>query len=160
MHPVPSPSGRLPRIFVDADGCPVKEETFRVARRHGLLVIVVANSAMRIPGDEGIDLVVVGAQPDAADDWIVGQVRPDDIVVTGDTPLAARCLEGGARAITPRGRVFTEDSIGDALARREIAAFLRDLGNITQGPAPFQKRDRSQFVHHLHELIQAVLRGR
>jgi uncharacterized protein YaiI (UPF0178 family) len=125
-------------IYVDADGCPVKNEVYRVAKRYGLKVYLVSNSRMRIPQEELFELVIVDEQFNAADDWIVEQVRDDDIVVSADIPLAARCLGKGARVTDPKGRVFTKESIGDALANRELMAYLRDMGNMTGGPDPFE----------------------
>jgi uncharacterized protein YaiI (UPF0178 family) len=145
-------------IYVDADGCPVKQEVYRVARRYGLKVILVANSRMRIPDSDSVELVLVDDHLDAADNWIVEHVAENDIVITGDIPLAHRCLKQGARVLGPRGRVFTEDSIGSALATRDLLAHLRELGTVTGGPAPFQKRDRSQFLQRLDEIIQAIRR--
>jgi hypothetical protein len=147
-------------IYVDADGCPVKDETYRVAERYGLKVILVADARMRVPDQDWIELVVVSGGFDAADDWIAEHVQEDDIVVTGDIPLASRCLKQGARALSPRGRVFREDSIGQALATRDFLAHLRELGMETGGPAPFQKRDRSQFLQRLDEIVQAIHRGK
>jgi uncharacterized protein len=149
----------LTEIYIDADGCPVKNEIFRVARRYGLRVHVVANSRMRIPEEELFELVIVKEHFDAADDWIVEHLNENDIAVSSDIPLAARCLEKGARILDPKGRVFTEESIGNALADRELMAYLRDAGNITGGPAPFQKRDRSRFLQYLDNLVQAALRA-
>lgn len=147
-------------IFVDADACPVKEEIYRVAKRHGLNVILVSNSWMRTPLEAWIELVVVDKQFDQADDWIVERAGEDDIVITADIPLASRCLKKDARVIGPTGREFTEDSIGNALATRDLLAGLRDIGEATGGPAPFGKRDRSRFLHRLDETIRAVRRGR
>ena len=146
-------------ILVDADACPVKQEISRVAQRHGLEVTLVSNAWMRIPQEPNLTLVVVDGQFDSADDWIVEHVAENDIVVSADIPLASRCLKKGARVLAPTGRVFTEDSIGDALASREISAHLRELGTITGGPAPFEKRDRSRFLQRLDEVIQAALRA-
>ena len=145
-------------IYIDADGCPVKNEVYRVAKRFGLKVYLVANSKMGIPQEELFELVIVNERFNAADDWIVEQVRDNDIVVSADIPLAARCLEKDARVIDPRGRVFTKESIGDALANRELMAYLRDMGNMTGGPAPFQKRDRSRFLQGLDKVIQAAIK--
>jgi uncharacterized protein len=145
-------------IFVDADACPVKQEIGRVAQRYGLKVLLVTNARMRIPAEPHLELVVVDGQFDSADDWIVGRVARSDVVVTADIPLAARCLEKGARVLAPTGRIFTEDSIGDALASRAVSAHLRELGTITGGPAPFAKRDRSRFLERLDEVIQAALK--
>jgi len=147
-------------IFVDADGCPVKQEVYGVAMRYGLKVTVVANSWMRTPQDGRLELVVVEGKFDAADDWIVEHVRENDIVVSGDIPLAARCLDKGALVLGPAGRVFTKDSIGEALATREILSHLRELGTITGGPAPFDKRARSRFLQGLDQMIQAVRNGK
>jgi len=149
----------LIEIYIDADGCPVKNEVFRVAYRYGLRVYVVSNSRMRIPQEELFELVIVKEQSDAADDWIVEHVNENDIAVSSDIPFAARCLEKGARILDPKGRGFTQESIGDALANRELMAYLRDMGNITGGPAPFEKRDRSRFLQHLDEVIQAALKA-
>ena len=149
-------SSGLLNIFVDADGCPVKQEVYRVAKRYGLKVTLVSNSRMGTPQEDWIEAVVVEGQFNAADDWIVDHVSEDDIVITGDIPLASRCLAKGARVLAPAGRVFSEEGIGDALATRELLSHLRDLGNITGGPAPFDKRDRSRFLQRLDETIQAV----
>lgn len=147
-------------ILVDADGCPVKEEVYRVAKRHGLTVTLVSNSEMRIPDQEWVELVVVDKRFDAADNWIVEHVARDDIVISGDIPLASRCLEKGARVLGLKGRVFTEDSIGETLATRNLLAGLREQGIMTGGPAPFAKKDRSRFLHGLDEIIQAVRRAK
>jgi uncharacterized protein YaiI (UPF0178 family) len=145
-------------IFIDADGCPVKQEVYRVAQRYGLHVAVVSNSRIQIPHEAWLELVVVEGQFDAADDWIADHVTEKDIVISGDIPLAARCLDKGALVLGPRGHAFTEDSIGEALASRALLAHLRELGTITGGPAPFEQRDRSRFLQRLDETIQAVRR--
>ncbi len=146
-------------IFVDADGCPVKDEVYRVAERHGLGVKLVANSWMRTPGASWVELVVVDDGFDAADDWIVEHAVTRDIVITADIPLASRCLKNGARVLGPKGREFTEDSIGNALAGREASGFLREMGVMTGGPAPFTKRDRSSFLQELNNLASAAARA-
>jgi uncharacterized protein YaiI (UPF0178 family) len=148
-------SGLL-NIFVDADGCPVKQEIYRVAKRYGLKVTLVSNSRMRTPHEDWLEIVVVEGQFNAADDWIVEHVSENDIVVTGDIPLASRCLEKDAQVLGPSGRIFTKESISEALASRELLSHLRDLGTITGGPAPFGKRDRSRFLQRLDETIQAA----
>jgi len=148
----------LPDIYVDADGCPVKQEVYRVAERHGLMVTLVSNSQMRIPRENWLTLVVVDGQFDAADDWIVEHVRKNDIVISGDIPLASRCLAKDALVLSPTGRVFTEDSIGEALANRALLSHLRELGTLTGGPASLGKRDRSRFLQRLDETIRAVRR--
>ena len=149
---------RVPRILIDADGCPVKHEVYRVAKRHGLQVTLVSNTSMWTPQEEWIALVVVDGQFDAADDWIVEHVARNDIVITADIPLASRCLKRGALVLGPTGRAFTDENIGDALASREILSHLRDLGTMTGGPAPFEKGDRSRFLQSLEEMIRAVRR--
>ena len=143
-------------IFVDADGCPVKQEVYRVAKRYGLKVTWVSNSRMRTPQEDWLEIVVVDGQLDAADDWIVEHVSENDIVISGDIRLASRCLEKGAQVVAPTGRIFTQESIGEALASRELLSHLRDLGTLTGGTAPFEKRDRSLFLQRLDETIQAV----
>jgi uncharacterized protein len=147
-----------PRIFVDADACPVKPEVYKVAGRHRLRVTVVGNSRMRAPEEPWVELVVVGRHLDAADDWIAERAGEDDIVVTADIPLAARCLAKGAQVIGTTGHPFDEESIGDALATRELMAGLREAGEITGGPRPFTPRDRSRFLQRLEEMIQKALR--
>jgi uncharacterized protein len=149
----------LTKIYVDADACPVKNEVFRVALRYGLKVTVVSNSRMKIPQEDLFELIIVKDQFDAADDWIVEHVRENDIAVSADVPLAARCIKKGVRMLNPNGRIFTEESIGGALANRDLSTYLRDLGNITRGPAPFDKRDRSRFLQRLDDVIQAALKA-
>jgi uncharacterized protein YaiI (UPF0178 family) len=148
----------LLHIYVDADACPVKQEVYRVARRYQLNVTLVANAWMRTPDDRRITLEVVEDGFDAADDWIVEHVEPDDIVVTADIPLASRCMQSGARAIGSTGKPFTEDNIGEAVATRDLLAVLRGGGEITGGPSPLTKRDRSRFLQTLDEVIQAIRR--
>ncbi len=150
----------MTEILVDADSCPVKEEDYRVAKRHELRVTVVANSPMHIPSEDWLKLVVVSHQFDAADDWIVEYITKNDIVISGDIPLASRCLKKGARVLGPNGRVFTDDSIGDALATRDLMSHLRNIGIMTGGPAPFEKRDRSRFLQSLDGIVQAIRNGK
>ena len=107
-------------IFIDADGCPVKREVYRVAKRYGLKVTLVSNSRMGTPQEDWLEVVVVDGQFNAADDWIVEHLSENDIVITGDIPLASRCLEKDARVLGPSGRIFTKESIGEALASREL----------------------------------------
>jgi len=148
-------------IFVDADACPVKDEIYKVAGRNGLEVFVVANSWMRIPLDAKIHLQVVSDGFDAADDWIVEKADKGDIVVTSDIPLADRCLKKGACVLGSTGKPFTEESIGDALASRELSTELRAMGVMRGGPAPFQNKDRSNFLQQLDAAIQKIRnRGR
>ena len=147
-------------IYVDADACPVKQEVCKVAKRYGLQAIFVSNSWMRLPDQNGVTLVVVdgGQKLDAADDYIAEHVAADDIVVTADIPLAARCIKQGARVIGPAGRLFTDDNIGDMLATRNLLSELRDVGSITSGSPPFQKQDRSRFLQNFDGIIQGVKR--
>ena len=147
-------------LYIDADGCPVKEEVYRIARRHDLKVRVVSNKPIRIPMDERFEPVVVGDRIDEADDWIAGHASADDIVITPDIPLASRCLKKGASVINPRGGEFTEENIGSALANRELLSHLREIGETTGGPAPFQPSDRSRFLHRLDETIRQIRRRR
>ena len=153
-------SEHLPGIFVDADACPVKEEVYRVAQRYGIKVTLVSNAWLRAPKEEWLELVIVDGELDAADSWIIEHVAKNDIVVSADIPLASECLKKGVRVLGPRGRPFTEDSIGAALATRELTSHLRDMGEMTGGPPPFQKRDRSQFLQALDRMIQAIRRGK
>ena len=148
---------KLLKIFVDADGCPVKQEIYRVAKRYELKVILVSNTWMRTPQTDWLELIVVDDQFDAADDWIVGHIAEGDIVVTDDIPLASRSLDKGARVLGTRGRIFTESNIGDALASRKLQSQLREMGIMTRGSAPFQKRDRSQFLQSLDQAIQKIV---
>ncbi len=147
-------------IYIDADACPVKEETYRVARRHQVGVFVVANAAIFVPRDDLIELVVVKGGFDSADDWIAERIGGEDVAVTADVPLAERCLKAGARVLSPKGRPFTEDSIGDALATRALLEMLRQGGDFGGGPAPFAKADRSRFLAKLDETLHAIKRGR
>ncbi len=153
----PEPS--LPEVFVDADACPVKEETYRVAQRYGLTVRLVSNRWIRVPAEPWLHLIVVKDDAlDSADDRIVEDLAELDIVITQDILLASRCLERGAKVLSPRGRAFTRDSIGEALAMRELTANLREAGTLTGGPPPFDKRARSTFLQRLDEIVNAVLR--
>ena len=150
----------LPHVYVDADACPVKGEVTRVAERHDLPVTWVAGSAIRVPEGGRVRMEVVEQGFDAADDWIVGQCRAGDIVVTADIALASRCLEKGAAAIGTTGVPFTEDNIGDAMATRALLAELRGAGEITKGPRAFTPRDRSRFLQALEDAVQRSLRDR
>ena len=144
---------------MDADACPVKEEVYAVAARHGRAVVLVANSRQSVPRDLGIEMVVVGQGADAADDWIVDHIRVDDVVITSDLPLASRCLALGAAALSPAGRVFTEDSIGGLVATRNLRADLRGAGLVSGGPPPLSTKDRSRFRAALEDLVRAALRN-
>ena len=147
-------------IFVDGDACPVKDETYVVATRYGVPVALVSNSRMHVPEGLGVELVLVGEGPDAADDWIAERATSGDIVITTDIPLAARCLERGARVLGPKGREFTESSIGTALAKRQLLSELREMGEMTGGPAPLEKKHRSQYLQLLDRVIQTLRRTR
>ena len=146
-------------IFIDADGCPVKEETYKVAMRYQLPVIVVANRAIHIPLHPLIRLEVVSEGPDEADNWIAENIEANQICITTDIPLADRCLKKSAKVLGARGDEFTEDMIGDALATRELLKHLRELGEMKGGPAPFEKRDRSNFLSSLDRIIQSLKRN-
>ena len=147
----------LPRLFIDADACPVKDEVYRVGARYGLHVFVVSNTWINTPRETWIEQVVVDAGPDIADDWIAERVGPGDIVITADIPLADRCLKAGAQALKANGQLFTPDSIGSALAGRMVGEHLRSMGVATSGPPPFGPKDRSAF---LQALDQAVVRAK
>jgi uncharacterized protein YaiI (UPF0178 family) len=150
----------LTDIYVDGDACPVREEIYRVAARLELDVFVVSNGSrpIRPPGTSNVKMVLVGDSADAADDWIAEHISAADVCVTSDIPLAARCLKKGARAVSPTGKHWTQANIGNALAGREIARHLRELGANTRGPAPLTKRDTSRFLSALDTAVQAALR--
>jgi uncharacterized protein YaiI (UPF0178 family) len=148
------------RIYVDADACPVKDEIYRVAARHGLPVSVVAGGFIRVPNDPLIDRIAAGAGMDAADDWIAERVQPGDIVITSDIPLASRCVKRGAGVLAPNGKAFTEDSIGMALAVRNLMTDLRSAGETTGGPRGFSPKDRSAFLAALDQAIRRSQRSR
>ncbi len=146
-------------IFIDADGCPVKEETYKVAARYQLKVFVVANKRMNVPLHPTIEMVVVSAGPDEADNWIAENILEDDICITTDIPLADRCLKKNAKVLGARGDEFTEDMIGEAMATRELMRELREMGQVGGGPPPFEPRDRSKFLSGLDRIIQFIKRN-
>jgi uncharacterized protein YaiI (UPF0178 family) len=152
--PTPDPA---PTLYVDADACPVKEESYRVAARYGVRVVVVANAHLRVPAGPAVELVV---RPGfgAADDWIAAACRPGDVAVTADVPLAARCVAAGATVVDPRGRVLTDANVGEALAARDLAEGLRQYGEPGGGPAPFGPKDRSRFLSSLDRVLSAAVR--
>jgi len=147
-------------VFLDADACPVKDEAYKVAARYGLKTYVVSNAFMQIPQSRLIERVIVDAGPDVADDWIAERATVGDIVVTNDIPLAERALAAGAAAIAPNGRAFTKDSIGSAIAQRALMEQIRSTGEITGGPRPFDRADRSRFLQAMDEAIGKELRRR
>ena len=146
------------RIFVDADACPVKPEIYRVAERYALKVYVVANAFMAVPRSELIERVIVADGPDAADDWIAERATEADIVITADIPLAGRCVRKGASVIGPTGKAFTDDSIGMALATRDLLTGLRSAGATTRGPPPLTRQDISRFLSALDLAVTRLKR--
>ena len=146
-------------IYVDADACPVKEETYKVALRHGLKVFVVSNSPIAVPREAFVERVVVASGADVADDWIASRATRGDVVVTADIPLADRCVKAGASVIAPNGKAFTEATIGAALATRNLMEDLRSAGEMTRGPRPFSPRDRSAFLSALDLAIVRLKRA-
>jgi uncharacterized protein YaiI (UPF0178 family) len=148
------------RIYIDADACPVKEEIYRVAARHGLPVSVVAGQLIRVPQYPLIERISAGSAMDAADDWIAARAGQGDIVITADIPLASRCVKVGAEVIAPNGKPFTEQSIGMTLAVRNLMTDLRSSGEVTGGPKSFESRDRSTFLATLDQTIRRIQRRR
>jgi len=144
-------------IFVDADACPVKAEVLRVAERHALTVHLVGNQWMRVQETQRVRRVVVPPEPDAADTWIAEAIAAADICLTADIPLAARCLERGAAVLDFKGKPFTPDSIGMALATRDLMAHLRETGEVSGGNRPFTRRDRSDFLQGLEGAVRRQL---
>ncbi|MEM7728556.1 MAG: YaiI/YqxD family protein [Pseudomonadota bacterium] len=152
------------RIFIDADACPVREETYRVARRHGVPVTVVANQWLRTPPD--VTFQRVSDDFDAADDWIAQEADARTVVITSDILLADRCLKAGARVLAPTGREMDDATIGGQIAVRAIMTDLRDSlatkgaePGHAGGPAPFTARDRSRFLEALHLMLERMRRG-
>lgn len=143
-------------IYVDADACPVKKEVFRVALRHSIQVYLVSNSRLNLMVDSNVHKINVGSDLDAADDWIVEHIQAGDIVITVDILLAERCLKKGARALSPVGRIFTDDNIGMAKAMRDLRAHLRETGLAQSYNPAFSSQDRSRFLQELEAMIQAV----
>jgi hypothetical protein len=148
-----------PHVYVDADACPVKAETVKVAERHGLPVVFVANAWLTVPRGPRVRVQVVPGAFDAADDWIAGQVQKDDVVITTDIPLASRCLKQGARVLKPTGQRYTDDNIGNALATRELMSELRAYG-VGGGPPPFGPKDRSRFLEVLENVLREAKHAR
>ena len=144
------------KIYIDADGCAVKAEVYKVAARYKMKVFLVANKALNFPFDADIEMIVVSGGFDAADDWIAEKIEPGDIAITADILLADRCLKKQALVLGPKGKEFTEDSIGSALATRELMANLRHMGETGGGPSAMQSKDRSQFLSTLDQIVQAI----
>jgi hypothetical protein len=140
-------------IFIDADACPVKDETLKVASRYQLPVKIVSNGGMRPSRDPMIETVVVAAGADAADDWIAERCQSGDVVITADIPLAARILEAGGTPLGPTGKVFTEETIGMALAMRDLKQHLRESTNTQTYNRGFEAKDRSNFLQALDRLV-------
>lgn len=145
-------------IYVDADGCPVKDEIYKVAERYQIPVFLVANKALNIPHNSLFKMIVVTGSFDAADDWIIENGKPNHIVVTTDILLADRCVKKSIRALSPKGEEFTEDNIGSKVANRELMQNLRHMGEMRGGPAPMDKKSRSQFLGKLDQIIQSIKR--
>jgi uncharacterized protein len=146
-------------IYVDADACPVKDEIYRVAGRHGAHVVVVANSFLAVPREPWIERVIVSDKFDAADDWIAERAGPRTVVVTADVPLASRCVKAGATVLGPTGKAFTDSSVGMALATRDLMQSLREAGAVTGGPKPFSPKDRSAFLGALDRALVRLRRN-
>jgi len=146
-------------VLVDADACPVKDEVYRVAWRHGVPVAIVSNSRLRVPDHPLVERVVVSDGFDAADDWIAEAAGARSIVVTADILLADRCLKAGATVLAPTGKPFTTSGIGAAVATRAIMADLRAGGDVVGGPPPFAKADRSRFLQALDSALVRLKRG-
>lgn len=146
-------------IFIDADACPVKDEAVRVAERHGLKTFIVSNGGLRPNPHPLVENVIVPDGPDVADMWIADRAGPGDVVVTGDIPLAAKCIEADAQVIQHNGEVFTKSNIGNRLATRDLMADLRAADPFRQGGGkPFSKADRSRFLDMLEREVQAAKR--
>jgi len=143
-------------IYIDGDGCAVKDETYKVATRYKMKVFVVANKRISLPLDSNVEMVVVSGGFDAADDWIANTISEGDIAITSDIPLASRCLLKKARVLGPKGNEFTEDNIGSALAMRELMTNLRHMGEMRGGPSAMDKKARSQFLSQLDQIIQSI----
>lgn len=146
----------MAKIFIDADGCPVKEEVYRVAERYQLNVVLVANKPLNLPLNPLLDMQVVKGNFDAADDWIVDNCQAFDIVITADILLAERCVKKSAKVLGHKGDEFTEDNIGSAVASRELMQNLRHMGEVRGGPAPMDKQARSKFLATLDRIIQSL----
>ena len=146
-------------IYIDADACPVKDEAERVVTRRGLKMYIVCNGGLRPSANPLVEMVFVPDGPDVADMWIAEHAGRGDVVVTGDIPLAAKCIEGGARVIRHNGEVFTPANIGNILATRDLMSDLRAADPFRQGGGkPFTKADRSRFLSSLDTEIQKAMK--
>jgi uncharacterized protein YaiI (UPF0178 family) len=143
-------------VFIDADGCAVREETYKVADRYKLQVILVANKPIPIPMNERTSMQLVPGGFDSADDWIAENIGRGDILITSDILLADRVIKKQARVLGPKGRELNEDNIGNAVGGRELSVHLRDLGNKKTGPTAMGNADRSQFLSKLDHIINSV----
>ena len=148
----------MSRIYVDGDACPVKDEILRVAGRYAMQVFIVSNQCLRSNMGPYVQGILVGREFDAADNWIVENIAADDIVITADIQLAARCLKKNAKAVGPTGKFFTEENIGSVLAMRELSSYLREAGEIKGGNAAFSKKDRSNFLQSLDLIVQRIVK--
>ena len=146
-------------IYVDADGCPVRDECIKVAQRHDLKMYIVSDGGIRPVNDKRIELVIVSPGMDAADRWIADHIGFNDIVVTADIPLAADCIKSGAVALKPNGDTLNETNIGPVQGTRDLMANLRETGEISGGPSPFNNQDRSRFLSALEVTVQTALRN-
>lgn len=149
----------MAKIYVDADACPVKNETYAIAKRLGIVVHVVANQWMTMPNDPSIRLEVVDDGFDAADDWIAERATGADVVVTDDILLAQRCIGKNARVVTNRGVVRDAGNIGEALAMRGLLQSLRASGDNSANQKPLDAADRRRFCQELDRLVNAALRA-
>jgi hypothetical protein len=150
----------LLNIYIDADGCAVKEEVYKVALRYKLKVFIVANKQLSIPDNIDFKMQVVSGGFDAADDWIVENAVENDILITSDLLLADRCIKTKVRVLGPKGRELNEENIGDVLGTRELMSHLRNLGDTKTGPSAMLKTDRSNFLSKLDQVIQSILKKR
>ncbi len=150
----------MTKIYIDADGCPVKDEVYKVAERYQLSVVLVANKPLNLPLNPLLKMVVVRGDFDAADDWIVENIQANDVVITGDILLAERCLKKSAKVLGHKGIEFTEDNIGSAVANRELMQNLRHMNEVRGGPAPMDKKSRSHFLGTLDQILQALKKNK
>lgn len=154
------PGHQVMKIYVDADACPVKDAVVRVAERHNAQLYFVSNSWMKLPNSAVVERIVVPEGPDVADDWIAKRCGAGDIVVTSDIPLASQCVKAGAKVVAADGKLFSEDSIGMALAMRDLMTDLRESGGMQTHNAAFTPRDRSRFLDMMERLVQDIKHGR